>query len=536
MNLAFDPWIPCIRDDGSACLTSLFQCFTDESIVDMAVRPHERVALMRLLLCVAYAACGVPADYEEWMVCRERLPQAVSAYLEKWHDSFELFHPQKPFLQVAGLKSAAKPKVGPKGTSDDDDEQETGQNSVAKLDFALASGNNSTLFDHEALNSRRVTSPEKLALDLLTFQMFSAGGRIGKVLWAGNPMWLPEENALASVKSSDAPCVPGSMLHTFVRGTDLLESVFLNMAAIDELGAYENLGKDWQGRPLWECFPQGPQDADAVHNATRTFLGRMVPLTRAVLLQEDGVNMLLGNGLDYPSFSNPKNPFPAEFSATVVMRKDEQVLLGLQPGKAIWRQLHALTVKRHDGLGGCLALQHCYGETDVDIVVDGLARDRADIVDAMESVFHVPSAMFAESGHKAYEAAVLQAEELEWALGRAVETWRAIIDGGWIGRLKMAGKDKEKERVKLRVLASREYWTAVEHNLPLLLTMTTALGSSEFPKKQAAWQALLRQSALRAYEMACSRDTERQMRGFVAGKRMLLSRARKILGQPEKEE
>lgn len=532
MNLAFDPWIPCVRDDGSACSASLVQCFTDAGIVDVAVRPHERVALMRLLLCVAYAACGVPADYEEWTVCRERLPQEVAAYLDKWRDSFELFHPQKPFLQVAGLKS----KTGKKG-AEDNEEEESGPTSTAKLDFALAAGNNSTLFDHEALNPRRAAVPEKLALDLLTFQMFSVGGRIGKVLWAEKPMWLPKEDKQSTAASIDAPCVPGSMLHTFLRGRNLTESIFLNMAAADELSAYAALGGNWQGRPLWEQFPAEPDDKAAVENATRTFLGRLVPLARAVLLSADGKTMLLGNGLLYPTFTNSTNPFPAEFSATVVTRgeKNELTLLGLQPGKALWRQLHALTVKRHDGLGGCIAIQHCDGETDVDIVVDGLARDQAKIEDAVESVFHVPRTMFAEAGHKTYEAGVQQAEELEWTLGRAVEIWRAVVDGGWTGRLKMAGAKKNDERAKLRALAFREYWTAVEHNLPLLLAMTTALGSPEFPEKQAAWRTLLRQSALRAYEMACGRDNERQMRAFVAGKRLLLNRARKIQGQAEKE-
>lgn len=528
MNLAFDPWIPCVRDDGGACSASLVQCFTDAGIVDVAVRPHERVALMRLLLCVAYAACGVPADYDAWLACRERLPQAVAAYLDKWRDAFELFHPKKPFLQVAGLKSAAKPGKGKKSAEDHEEEEEGSQIATAKLDFALAAGNNSTLFDHEGTNANRVTAPERLALNLLTYQAFSPGGLIGSVCW---------NDVTTARNSSDAPCAPASMLHTFLRGRNLTESIFLNMAAADELSAYAALGGNWQGRPLWEQFPAEPDDKAAVENATRTFLGRLVPLARAVLLSADGKTMLLGNGLLYPTFTNSTNPFPAEFSATVVTRgeKNELTLLGLQPGKAIWRQLHALIVKRHDGLGGCLALQHCDGETDVDIVVDGLARDKADIVDAVESVFPVPRTMFAEAGHKTYEAGVQQAEELEWTLGRAVETWRAVVDGGWAGRLKMAGAKKNDERAKLRAVASREYWTAVEHNLPLLLAMTTALGSPEFPEKQAAWRTLLRQSALRAYEMACGRDNERQMRAFVAGKRLLLGSARKILGQAEKE-
>lgn len=522
MNLAFDPWIPCIRDDGGACSASLVQCFTDAGIVDVAVRPHERVALMRLLLCVAYAACGVPADYEEWMACRERLPDEADRYLEKWRDSFELFHPQKPFLQVAGLKSAAK------------NSEESGQTTTARLDFSLATGVNSTLFDHGALDAERAFTPESLALNLLTFQMFTPSGPVGNAFW--------NEEAIPRY-TNDAICLPSSMLHTFLRGANLGESLFLNMATEDELTGYSSLGGDWKGRPLWEMFPNGPKDAGAVRNATQTFLGRMVPLSRAIVLLPGGRAMIWGNGLSFPVF----DAFPAEPSATVIVadKGDKRRLLGAQPGKAVWRQLHALTLKRHydkdGGLGGCIALGHCEDAEAVDITVCALIRNpepgkQGEIVDMVESVFHVPGTMFRDEGRMTYESAVGQAEDLERALGRAVETWRTVVDGGWAGRLKMAGSKKHDERAKLRAVASREYWTAVEHNLPLLLAMTAALGSPDFPQKQAQWQSLLRQSALRAYAMACGRDNERQMRGFVAGKRLLLGSARKILGQPEKEE
>ena len=107
MNLVDDPWIPCTRRDGMVRPASLRDCFTCDDIVDLAVRPHERVALMRLLLCVSYAAAGIPEDYDGWEGLRETLPLKVPAYLDQWRDSFELFHPQKPFLQVPGLRSAS---------------------------------------------------------------------------------------------------------------------------------------------------------------------------------------------------------------------------------------------------------------------------------------------------------------------------------------------------------------------------------------------------------------------------------------------
>ena len=66
MNLTTDPWIPVLWNDGAtraATLADIFVCGQD--IRDLAVRPHERIALMRLFLCVAHAALDGPGDREE---------------------------------------------------------------------------------------------------------------------------------------------------------------------------------------------------------------------------------------------------------------------------------------------------------------------------------------------------------------------------------------------------------------------------------------------------------------------------------------
>lgn len=504
MNLVTDPWIPCMRQGGALRPASLQECFS-EDIVDLAARPHERVALMRLLLCISYAALGVAEDYEAWEGQREKLPEAASAYLHKWRESFELFHPEKPFLQVYGLESAAKD-----GTLA----------SCSKLDFALASGNNSTLFDHAA-RAERAFSPEWLALNLLTFQMFSPGGLVGVVQWGSKT---------TSKSSSDGPCAPSSMLHTFLRRATLLDSIHFNLVSEDELDAYKNLGEGWKGRPLWEAFPRDLEDKAAIRNATETFLGRMVPLSRAVWLSprggKRGVEMLLGNGLSYPSFTNARQPFPQEVSATVIAsgKKEAHVLLGLQPGKALWRQLPALTVKRRNDtdLGGCAALVHCNEEADMDLVVCGMSRDQAEVVDTAESVFHVPGAMFQTEGHVLYENEVANAESLAQSLGFAIERYRQIIDGGWQGRLKLAGPGKGNILAQLKAQAFRHYWTAVEARLPLLWEMVRNLGNQDFLDAQKLWKDHLEKSAKEAFALVCGVDTERQMRAYVIGKKLLL--------------
>ena len=112
MNVAFDPWIPVVTTSGKLVLASLCDVLTKgEQFVDLAVRPHERVALMRLFLCIAHAALSGPKDYDEWCEVPDRFPEAVQRYLTDWKDSFELFHKEKPWLQIAGLSKSANGKL-----------------------------------------------------------------------------------------------------------------------------------------------------------------------------------------------------------------------------------------------------------------------------------------------------------------------------------------------------------------------------------------------------------------------------------------
>src|SRR6185437_13584587 len=92
MNLAEEPWIPVLFADGSPGCVSLRAAFSRSShIADLAVRPHERIALMRLLVCIAQAALDGPADRSDWLSCRERIADAADAYLSEWRHAFELF-------------------------------------------------------------------------------------------------------------------------------------------------------------------------------------------------------------------------------------------------------------------------------------------------------------------------------------------------------------------------------------------------------------------------------------------------------------
>ena len=85
-------------------------------------------------------------------------------------------------------------------------------------------------------------SPGRLALTLLTFQCFAPGGRIGVAKWNG-------ADTPGKGSSNHAPCIPSGMLHTFLHGERLLDTIHLNL--LNKEGVDDLLGGGW-GKPAWE--------------------------------------------------------------------------------------------------------------------------------------------------------------------------------------------------------------------------------------------------------------------------------------------
>jgi CRISPR system Cascade subunit CasA len=503
MNVAFDPWIPVVTTLGEKKMASLCSVLAEgEEFADVAVRPHERVALMRLFLSVAHAALDGPQDYDEWCEVPQRLPKVVQNYLTKWKDVFELFHKERPWLQVAGLSKNALGNV-----SETDAE---GWTPVSKLNFSFATGNNSTLFDHGGMSDDRSIFIAETLLSMLTFQCFSPGGLISQVYWNGKQ---------SGKSSKDGPCVPASMIHAFLRAKDLQGTIHLNLPTCENVQM--SYGVRNFGRPVWEMPPAAMDDTSNIDNATATYVGRLVPMTRLIRLHPSGAKMLLGDGFIYPPFTDG---FPSEPTATVVIRKngkkEERALLSYRPAKAFWRELAAIVVKRSaEGDGGPMSLRAIQDGDECDLIVAALARDQATIVDTAESVFHIPSRLRSVEGTGAYEAEVKIAESTANRLGWSIETYRQEIDGGWEGRLKGAGPSKGalKVKAKLHTMATTHYWTTVEKNLVLLMTHIEAIGTDRAIPTREAWRKMFFASACDAYRIACGQDTPRQMRAFAKG-------------------
>lgn len=502
MNVAFDDWIPVLTTNGSPEKASLVSVLSEgRKYADLSVRPHERVALMRLFICVCHAALDGPKNYDEWLDVSDKLPEAVKKYLEVWKDSFELFHPEKPWLQVAGLSKRQETTSGQNDISE--------WTPVSKLNFTFATGNTSTLFDHEGMSEERKVKLEDTVLSMLTFQCFSPGGLISQVYWNGKQ---------SNKTSKDAPCVPASMIHVFLRGQNLLDSIHLNLPTHEQVKL--SYGGYSLGKPLWEMVPSSFSDVSNVENATKTYLGRLLPMTRLVLLSTSGQEMLLGDGLVYSPFTDG---FPPEPTATVIIRqngkKQERAVLSYKPSKAVWRELAALVVKRKaDNSGGALSLWAIQDGAGYDLVVSALARDQAMIVDTVESVFNIPANLEQAEGIEAYETEVGFSEKMASRLGWAIEEYRREIDSGWEGRLKGAGASKGELKSKLHSIATTHFWTNAEKNLSLLMAYIEALDKGEEANIVSdTWRKMLFTSACDSYELVCGKETPRQIRAYAKG-------------------
>jgi CRISPR system Cascade subunit CasA len=424
------------------------------------------------------------------------MARAAVDYLGRWRHAFELFGDGQRFLQLPILKQPPTKR---------DVEDDEGGSLTSKLDVALATGNNSTLFDN-AGGAARDFAPTQLALMLLTFQCFSPSGRIGVAVWDG-------KQTPGNGSSSHAPCLADGMLHTLLRGDNLLTALHRNL--LNKMQSGQLLGQECWGGPIWEFMPRSPGDAKAARNATQTYLGRLVPLARAIWLATDGRFLILANGLEYASYKQGwREPSATIVTRTVKGRQTREVLRA-STTRAVWRELHALTVKAiGEKPGGPATLGNISEDEEAfDLWVGGLVATWAKLIDTAESVFHIPKAMLGEPSQRVYEDGVRHAETMELRLGRAVSVYRNEL-GDKVDRPEMKDRSRQVQRT-----AATQFWTDVEQAVPRLLEVAAEPASPGLKHEwhKTTWGKTVWSAAREAYERACPHETPRQIRAYALG-------------------
>jgi len=114
-NLVTEPWIPVLYQDGSTADVSLASCFTDAASIARigGDLPTQSFAILRVLLAICHDAIGFHSQRAVRHVVSHGLDTTpLVTYVSDYADRFDLFHPTRPFMQVATLRTVNDTAAG----------------------------------------------------------------------------------------------------------------------------------------------------------------------------------------------------------------------------------------------------------------------------------------------------------------------------------------------------------------------------------------------------------------------------------------
>lgn len=478
-NLIDSPWIP-VRWRAAAtgdtpAMVSLDDAFSRSAeIADLDCAPHERIALTRLLVCITHAALGAPEDADEWGDFGNNLAEAIPAYLKRddIHPHFNLLGDGPRFLQ-------------------EDVSSEKALVPMSKMIFNLATGNNPTLFDHSGGDAFRVVEQTYVPLALLTFQNFY-------------PLF-------GTGYKGRGPCSDANAIHTILCGNTLKDTICLNLLDSETINS---LSDDGMGIPIWECY-----DKNSLSASTKTFLGRLVPRHRSLKLRNNLDGFYHQNiSLEYPKWE----PYREASTTVILNRKEERKLLAAQLNKAVWRDLHALTVIKSENTVGAAPVL----KSHLDQHSDGTARIwagalitdlKAKILDTVESTFTVPKQLFCEAGQNIYAAGIEHAEAISKKLEFAVKIyWQEVTD------------PDPKKPAPAKGAALKQYWHSLGQQHRKLIQLAAnpqdRIGKAAIGAEGAndVWTKVVCDAAIAAFDSVCPRSTPRQIQAYANGIKPLI--------------
>lgn len=473
-NLIDEPWIPVLMNSGKNETVSLGAIFADTGgeIADLALNPYERVAVFRLLLCIAQAALGPERlkDEQDWLSAKKDVGSLSKEYLEKWHDRFFLYGPHA-FLQPDCIKLAKADSATPRD----------------KLILRLSSGNKSTLYDHAAVSSRNL-SHESLVLGFLVYQNFSAGGLSGQCIWDG----ISTEKIIQG-----APCRERSMLFTIIQGYCLLETIWLNL--LTDVWIRNSLKTEW-GHPFWEM---DELSRTATSGNEKTYLGHLVPFSRAIKLAQGVPVCTLGGALSYPQFPTWREPM-ASVKLSKGSKKEEftETYVASNPARMPWRELSSiLAIHESNGHKSALSLRHLESLDNMDsfmLWTGGLFSDKAKEISTVEWTAQLSVSILDDSSMQLYEKAISWANRQYASLNSAVIEYARfmLID----------------DAARFSSPAGQIYWDLLAE--PTNQKSVIAVNSVTY---LADWKKVAYEAAEEAYRRACPTVTARQMEAYAQG-------------------
>ncbi len=471
-NLIEEPWIPV-----AAGRASLRDVFAGSGVTAAGGTPLEKIAVFKLLQAIAQAA-ATPSDNDAWLrLGVDGLAERCLAYLEQWHDAFWLYGPE-PFLQFPAVKKAKLISYG-------------------SLMPDVATGNTSLLFQSQM--AQPLDDGQRALLLLVNMSCCFGGKKVDETV-----VLSPGVTKSASGRPGPALRARG-LLHSFLLGRTLRETVWLNLLTQEQV-AQEKLYENGVGTPPWEAMPRGEAD-DIAEALKRSLMGRLVPLARFYLLENDGIRSV--EGIQHPDYLQGGMVDP---SVTADRTEKKPRMLWADPQKRPWRELPSLLgfLRQEESAGmRCLQLGWCIprlAAAPVDNVrlwsggirVRGNAGEQylSGSDDVVESEVSLSVSCLAGGEHN------------DWFLSFQIGMGR-LEDFAKTVYASVAGYYKEEmvdptDRAKRAVL---EFWQLAERLFPELVDACNQEG-------EEARNAVLRKAracVLDCYARACPQETARQL-------------------------
>lgn len=481
-NLIDEKWIP-VADKG---LASLYEIFTDYTISTLGGDPVQKISIIKLLLAIVQSA-WTPADEAEWRsggvagMCKR-----VLMYFDKWHESFWLYG-ENPFLQMPAIEKAEKKGFG----------------CVLPM---IAYGNATVLVNSQV--ERSMSDAEK-ALVLIQQMSFSLSGKKVDnriVLSPGYSGKMNDKGRPSSGRAGPGVAYQG-LLHSFVFGKLLLETLRYNVFPADFLATLE-MYPSGLGTAPWENMPAGEDDPIA-RVLRDSYLGRLLPMSRFMLLKQDGIHY--SEGIAHKNYLDGV----VDPSIAVNFSGKKTSVLWVDTEKRPWRQLTALLsfMNQNGGSYKCIQLsmatRHLQNVDFFSIWSGGMRVSSnageqylSGTDDFVESEVHLSGAVFDNASN--FITTLNTEMEMMDTVSRSL--WGRV--SGYLKDLKVDGKD-------IAGKATGMYWQLCERSFQKLVEACAADSSGTLAQ---VYRKKYLENAFATYDRFCPNQTSRQMESWAANR------------------
>ena len=495
-NLIEECWIPCITVDGE---------FDEVSLRGMLAHAHklreiscetaiQSSAILPLALALLHRVFG-PANFDKWRALWQAGVfdgEQLEAYFAKWHERFDLFHPEQPFYQAREDRVEAK----------------------SLIHLVHPMGNTGTLFTHESDEKGASVSAAEAARQLLAARLFRTAG-------------LGPSIDRRRVSFKDNPYARGVIF--WLRGSTVFETLILNLVTYPDEHTMRTTSHD---APAWEM-----DDSFQERNVPNGYLDYLTWSNNRIQLipQATGDCLTVSEAIVAPALNLDADVRSPQKRYVQRDKKGEVTysFLYFNSDKALWRDYDSLLKREGDKAAPPKVIEWLdqlteYGFLDrsypVRLMATGMLADQAKVLFYRQEIMPLPLDLLRkEDLVPGIRSALRRAEEIASKLRNTLNILAAeVLQRG------AAGKPDNSVRNNLvkQWNARERYWIDLE---PQFWRFIEDLVIDE-EKAAGDWAKVLRTTALDALQGATrlSGDSPWALKGGIAAERYLRREMNKL--------